>query len=436
MTRLAATVIVGVLLMVAGSGGAPASAEGPWVRQFGTRTADEAEAVAVDAVGNAYVAGWTSGALSGQEPAGMLDAFVSSYDPSGTERWTRQFGSAESDLAHGVAVDGAGNVYVVGETRGTLPGQRSAGGRDAFVRSYDGFGNERWTRQFGGGGGDVATGVAVDRDGPGVRGCPPEGSPIVIGMTHSTLPGQTAAGSDDAFIRAYGPDGNEHWTRQYGTDRGEGARTIAVAPDGGLLVAGSTEGAFPGQQWEGGFDAYLRRYDGDGNLQWTRQFGSPADDYAVGLAVDAAGRPTLVGSTDGSLPGQHSAGGTEAFLRQFDAVGAVRWTRQFGSGVADDAWGVAVDRAGTAWVVGTSQRRPGLTETDSPTSDCFLRRYDPAGRELGVSPFGTPGSDIAFSVALDPGPAGGAYVAGSTTGALAGQSASGDRDAYLMLLRP
>jgi hypothetical protein len=424
MTKRTAAATLSVLVALTAMATVPASAEGnAWSRQFGTRTADEAEAVARDAAGYVYVVGWTSGTLPGQQSSGHLDAFVRSYDPTGSERWTRQFGSAESDFAHGVAVDGAGNIYVAGETWGILPGERSTGGRDAFVRSYDSHGTERWTRQFGGGGGDVATGVALDRAGP-----------VVIGMTHSILPGQTSAGSDDGFVRAYGAGGEERWTRQYGTIRGEGARAIAVAPDGDLLVTGSTEGAFPGQRWAGGFDVYLRRYDRDGNLQWTRQFGSPADDYGVGLAVSASGNPTLVGSTEGSLPGQRSGGGMEGFLRQFDAVGAVRWTRQFGSGAADDAWGVAVDAEGIAWVVGTSQRHATLTDTSPPTSDCLLRRYDQTGGELGVRPFGTPGRDIAYSIALDT--TGGAFAAGSTTDALDGQRPAGDRDAYVKMLRP
>ncbi len=56
--------------------------------------------------------------------------------PPGTELWTRQFGSTANDGAHGVAVDARDNVLVVGWTEGILPGQKSAGESDAFVRKY------------------------------------------------------------------------------------------------------------------------------------------------------------------------------------------------------------------------------------------------------------------------------------------------------------
>ncbi|MCH8979561.1 MAG: SBBP repeat-containing protein, partial [Armatimonadetes bacterium] len=76
-----------------------------------------------------------------------------------------------------------------GGTSGTLPGQTSAGNFDAFVRKYDADGNEVWTRQFGGSGSDRASGISVDASGV-----------YVAGSTTGTLPGQTSAGSADAFV--------------------------------------------------------------------------------------------------------------------------------------------------------------------------------------------------------------------------------------------
>ena len=54
--------------------------------------------VSVDDGGNVYLAGWTYGALPGQTHAGVRDVFVRKYDGSGTELWTRQFGTADDRL--------------------------------------------------------------------------------------------------------------------------------------------------------------------------------------------------------------------------------------------------------------------------------------------------------------------------------------------------
>src|SRR5206468_1840643 len=136
----------------------------------------------------------------------------------------------------GIAVDGPGNAYVVGETEGTLPGQHSAGGRDAFIRKYDSEGHELWTRQFGGGGGEAAAGVALNAD----------GDTYVVGASGAALPGQTSAGGFDAFIGKYDRDGHELWTRQFGSSADDFARGVAVDPSGNVVVVGSTEGALPG----------------------------------------------------------------------------------------------------------------------------------------------------------------------------------------------
>ena len=106
-----------------------------------------------------------------------------------TIEWIRQFGSASDDLVWGVALDATG-VYVVGATNGTLPGQTSAGGTDAFVRKYNINGNEQGTRQFDTARGGVAQGV-VGVDATGV---------YVVGGTGGALPGQTSAGGSDAFV--------------------------------------------------------------------------------------------------------------------------------------------------------------------------------------------------------------------------------------------
>src|SRR5207244_5456486 len=83
-----------------------------------------------------YVAGQTDGTLPGQTGAGTWDAFVRKYDASGTELWTRQFGTSSFELTWAVAADPSG-VYVAGTTAGALPGQTNAGAWDAFVRKYN-----------------------------------------------------------------------------------------------------------------------------------------------------------------------------------------------------------------------------------------------------------------------------------------------------------
>ena len=305
-----------------------------------------------------YVAGYTNSTLPGQTSSGGQDAFVRKYDPVGNELWTRQFGSAGGDYSYGITVAASG-VYVAGYTQDTLPGQTSSGGADAFVRKYDLAGNEVWTRQFGSAIADIATGITVDASGV-----------YVIGETDGTLPGQTGSGSKDAFVRKYDLAGNEVWTRQFGSATNDFASGVSIDASG-VYVAGHTYGTLPGQTSSGDQDAYIRKYDLAGNVLWTRQFGSVAAEWALGVSVDTSG-VYVAGFTVGSLPGQTSSGGVDGFVRMYDLAGNELWTYQFGTGSGTYLNGVSIDASGVYVAGQTYGNLPG--QTSSGGLDAFIMK--------------------------------------------------------------
>lgn len=400
-------------------GAAPAPAAGlAWTSQFGTRYPDDANGLAIDPAGNLYVVGQTSGELPGQSAAGMIDGFVRRYDAAGREVWTRQFGSPERDLPKGVAVDAGGDVYVVGQTFGSLPGQTSAGGWDGFLRRYSPSGEEVWTRQFGGGGGESAASVQVDA----------AGNAYVVGGTRAALPGQTNIGDYDAFIIKFDPTGALLWAKQHGTEVEDYAVSVVIDGQGNPIMAGETSGLMAGAGRAGGLDGFVRQYDPEGNVTWTRQFGSPMDDFAVGTAVGPDGNLYVVGTTFGALPGQKSKGDTDGFVMAFGREGAGLWMRQFGTPGADDAEAIAFDGAGEMFVAGRVGG-PLHGQAASGGTDAFLAATNPGGDFRWVHQFGGAADDYGLGLAIGPN---GFYVAGGTIGALAGQTNIGERDAFVV----
>ena len=105
--------------------------------------------------------------------------------------------------------------------------------------------------------------------------------------------------------------GNIEWLSQFGSEGGAEERSQAVDGAGNVYVAGSTSGTFPGQANAGFADAFVRKYDANGNELWTRQFGTSSYDIAFGISVDASG-VYVVGETNGTFPGQTSAGDDDA----------------------------------------------------------------------------------------------------------------------------
>src|SRR5262249_17008420 len=133
-----------------------------WVRQFGN-SSTSAYAVAADPHGNAYVVGDTSSPLGIPYYPGTEDAFVAKYDSTGNLQWNRQIGTRAQESGKDIAVDGLGNIYLAGYASGPLNGQQFRGALDAILVKLHDNGTVAWTREFGGEGSDVAWNVAADR---------------------------------------------------------------------------------------------------------------------------------------------------------------------------------------------------------------------------------------------------------------------------------
>ncbi len=340
---------------------APATAQDlRWMRQTGSAELDVANGVAVDGAGNAYITGYTTGNLGGPN-AGSSDIFLAKYDALGTLLWVRQTGSAGYDIANGVAVDGAGNAYITGYTRGNLGGP-NAGGYDIFLAKYDASGTLLWMRQTGSVSYDYASGVAVDG----------AGNAYITGYTEGNLGGPNAGGFD-ILLAKYDASGTLLWMRQTGSSGNDYASSVAVDGAGNAYITGWTDGNLGGPN-VGGYDIFLAKYDASGTLLWMRQTGSATVDYATGVAVDGAGNAYITGWTDGDLGGPN-AGSVNIFLAKYDASGTLLWVRQTGTAGYDIATGVAVDGAGNAYITGHTDGN--LGGPNAGPYDIFLAKYGP-----------------------------------------------------------
>jgi hypothetical protein len=307
--------------------------------------------------------------------------------------WTSQFAPEANDLAYEVAVDGRGNVHVAGTTFGSLEGN-NAGLADAFVRKYDAAGTILWTRQFGTNGDDIAYAVAADNN----------GNVLVAGTTFGDLEGGRTT-TVDAFVRKYDANGTVLWTRQFGTATIDDATSVAVDNNGNVFVAGATRGDLEGPN-AGFVDAFVRKYDANGNSLWTRQFGTGASlpsgsvgiDFISAVAVDSTGSVLVAGETQGQI-GSNALGQSDAFVRKYDTSGNELWTQQFGTSTADFAKAVAVDSSDNIVVGGHTSGD--LEGKNAGVTDIFIRTFDAGGNVLSTKQFGTAQEDYTFDVVVD-----------------------------------
>jgi hypothetical protein len=313
--------------------------------------------------------------------------------------WIRQFGTVNSDNVEDVAADSSGNVYITGWTNGGLGGV-NAGSYDTFVTKFSSSGVALWTRQFGTASFEQPHSISTD----GL------GSIYVAGETSGNLAG--AKGSSDAFLTKFDEAGNRLWTRQVGTSNYDTGTGVSADGLGNVYLSGSTQGSLGGPS-AGANDAFINKFDANGNLMWARQFGTPTTDEARDVAADGLGNIFISGLTNGALAGPNANGPStstsDLFVARFDDAGNQVWTRQFGNAENDESLDISVDKLGSVFFSG----RVGDPSDGFPNA--FAGKYEAIGDLQWMHELGTASvADYSFGLVADG--FGNLYASGGTAG--------------------
>lgn len=416
-----------------------------WIRQFGTTGIDQIVDVATDEA-YVYAAGnvGLDQALPEQVSAGGIDTFVRKFDGAGSEIWTRQFGTSGIDIFPALVVH-EDEVYVAGFTTGVFPGQTGSGGLDLFIRQYSTSGSAGWTFQFGTTGHETVIDMAADNT-----------ALYLFGTTRGQFAGELSAGDWDFFLAKIDFDGNLVWVRQFGTAGIDPAVFLlgGVTVDGNGITVGSTvDSALPGQSGLGDADAFLRRYDFDGNEVWTSQFGTPCRDLLSGV-VSYNGALFIAGSSTGDLTNLDFARCANppitnrnygspllTFVQRRDANGDVAWSQQYqGSEPTMFSLAIVLTVDSSAMYVAGENVGPRDPEAIDPTcpiallaEDIHVRAFDHQGQALWTQQIGTTATDIPQGIASNDS---GIFVGGATECQLGSEPNQGSVDAVLVKIMP
>lgn len=374
---------------------------------------------------------------------GLDDIFVAKYSPSGDLIWAKSFGGPGVDLAGGIAVDAMGNVFLAGCFHGKVdfdPGAgqtnlRSAGEFDIFVIKLDNEGDLIWAGRMGGTGGDRAYGIALDED-ANVYIC--GYFQLLSDFNPSAAKFNLASAADrDAFVSKLDPDGNFVWAKRVGGfDRDVVVGMDIAAANNFVYVTGYFTGKKidfdPGARnftLSGGVlpDAFVLKLNGAGIFEWAKSFGSRgAVDEGLGVAVDKDGQVYVTGCFSGTASfGPNdliSNGGLDVFVARLDFNGRVEWVRQLGGPGNDRSMGgIALDANNNVYTTGEFRQNgdfnPGAaisTLTSAGGSDIFISRISSAGNFSFAKRVGGDGNDVALGITANPG--GNVFLTGSFSG--------------------
>lgn len=384
-------------LVATGTAGAGQTLGAAWVARVESAPGGDgrSSAIAVDAVGDVYVAGAVYNGDPGSGGTGLDYLTVKYSGATGSKIWSAQYNGTGNgdDVAAALVVDPSGHLWVTGHAFNGDPVNGgssddivtleydSATGALVDTRVYNGPGNGQdqgtaiaadasgnvyvggsgfagpatqvdyvilrygvadgvnWERTYDGGtgGNDQATGIAVDSG----------GNAFVVGASYGGDPSAGGTGADYATV-SFAPDGTQRWVvREDGPGHGfDKATSVAVASNGDVVVHGFVTGPTD-------FDFLTVRYGGaDGHTIWRTEYDSsshqPDVATAAGLSPDGA---VYVTGYSGVPPFQ-----SFLTLRLSGVDGSVEWTRSYSgpAGFQSIANALATEASGAVYVGGFS----------------------------------------------------------------------------------
>ena len=347
---------------------------------LGGSSDDIGNGIAVDGSGFVYVTGLTR---SGNFPTrnapvqnfqgGDSDCFVTKLNPDGSDTvFSTYLGTSQEDRCSAIAVDSDFGAVVAGVTRsssfpktpGVVQSARS-GGEEGFVTKYSPAGDAvAFSLVLGGGGDDGAEAMALDA----------EGNVYVTGYTGSDRFPVTGnalqperRGGRDVFVTKLSSDGGSLlYSTFLGGNNDDTGRGIALDSEGGIYVAGISESgnfptsasAFQRLRFPGASsDAFVTKYDAQGQGIYSTYIGGEGGDSANGIVVDSQGLATVTGVTRSfafpTAQTLYGGGPTDAYITQLNSRGTGLLDSEYlGAGGEDEGKGVAIDPQGRVYVTG------------------------------------------------------------------------------------
>ncbi len=357
---------------------------------FGTAGSHDALDVAVDNAGGIIIVGRIAGTID--FGGGTLTAVGASNDAvlvkltsAGAHVFSKVFGDDQDQAIHAVAVDAANNIFVTGRMVGTADFGggvlTSAGLRDIFVAKFDSAGNHVWSKRFGAAADDTPNDLTVDG----------AGNVYVVGNFNGTVDFGGGAligtGGMEAFIAKFDTNGNHLWSKRFG-DAADQTITAVAAAGANVVVSGVAQGVidFGGGALTsaGNYDVVLAKFNGMGTYQWQKIFGDASDQIARGVSIDAGGNIAVSGRFNGAIDfgagNIPSLGNSDTFVAKFQTNGQLIFTNTGGDPSDQVASNVIIDSLGNTVAVGSFTSTVGFglgTLASAGLNDIFLVKFGP-----------------------------------------------------------
>lgn len=390
-----------------------------WANQLSGDAIKSATKAAVSSRGVNYGFGQYNGTLSSQNNSitssgTNSDLFLVKFNRAGSFQLLQSIGGPEVETPGSMVIDNIENPYLCFSFKGTIAlgtNNLTALGtsEDVLVTRMNFFGAYLWSRKIGGPGEDKAKAIGIDGNGNVY---------VALNFNRYLLNGTDtlkSRGDFDIAIAKYNPIGTLIWIKSFGGITRDNVNEMVVDAAGNIVVTGFSTGrafydstySLPGFGFQ---DAFVARYNTNGELIWVKRWGGPMGDEAFTIAQSRDGH-LYVGGTfqttarfDSSIT-LVSNGFSDVFLAKLDTLGRLSWVKTIGNGSATESISqIVVSPINQLHFIGSYPltiyyQTFGITSAGR--SDIMVGRMDTSGNMLALTSFGGPEADFGKSIAVD-----------------------------------
>ncbi|MFZ4398974.1 MAG: SBBP repeat-containing protein [Bacteroidales bacterium] len=329
--------------------------------------------------------------------------------------WAKTNSGISDGESKSICTDSLGNIYMLGDFKNskiifendTLYNSDSTGGSsDNFLVKYSANGDVLWAKKAGGSYSDFSRSITVD----GFNNIYITGffySNFIIFNTDTLFKTNTSAYTSLIYIAKYNPLGDVLWTKCLGDTNNNMSFNITVDIVNNLYVSGgfrsqkiyfdtdTLSNVNPDYS-----DAFLVKYDINGNEIWVKHLGSSDNDWGTSIKADKIGNVYMTGYFYGKnlVAGNDTLFKTDTihnltsdiFLIKFDSNGILQWLKAYGGNQNIYSFSLALDTNRNVYITGGFTSSTVILENDTlfnsnlqyPTArDFFLIKFDESGNE-------------------------------------------------------
>ncbi|MCB9224594.1 MAG: hypothetical protein R2780_10025 [Crocinitomicaceae bacterium] len=294
---------------------------------------------------------------------GSSDILIIKVDRYGELIWSKRYGTFNMENAVRVKELKKGGYVLTGHTN-------SYGGNeihDMLIMKIDSLGAIVWKKIMGGNNEDYATNLIEM----------PDGNLIITGYTYSY-----GVGQDDIFIMKMKENGDTLWTQMYGGLSNEHSYSVDTTGDG-FAIVGFTK-SFERKDL---YDVYVVKTNLEGIPEWSQVYGG--DDHDRGQNIFKVEDGYIIGGSSMSS----GAGLMDLFICKLDLNGDLLWTKTYGTPMDETTSSMSLSNDGGILLVGITN-----TDDTTGTTDLIAIKTDFKGDTLWTGIWGGPGLEAGHAI--------------------------------------